>query len=222
MKVDGTKFSNAGWLTSFRFFLVKLIAGESVVILNAHISFIERDPEVAGKFHDASTTLVSNVCFPANEELMLLVTRNKSEAHMRRRQAQRPTASAEPSAQACMDYTGRFGASADYVADALAAWTEPGCPFDPTKHYRAEPGSKITVYGGAKTPVERDEQADFERYALGKGWLQQHLEGKTEQGNYKDWGVNPEWQAWKARAALDCPDCGDTGLEPCSKHGWKP
>ncbi|WP_085599701.1 MULTISPECIES: hypothetical protein [unclassified Pseudomonas] len=26
----------------------------------------------------------------------------------------------------------------------------------------------------------------------------------------------------KARAALDCPDCGDTGVEPCSKHGWKP
>ncbi|MGE8452499.1 MAG: hypothetical protein ACN6OP_18135 [Pseudomonadales bacterium] len=24
------------------------------------------------------------------------------------------------------------------------------------------------------------------------------------------------------KCVKDCPDCGDTGLEPCSKHGWKP
>lgn len=211
MKVDGTKFSNAGWLTSFRFFLVKLIAGESVVILNAHISFIERDPEVAGKFHDASNTLVSNVCFPANEELMLHVTRNKSEAHMRRRQAQRPTANVEPSAQACMGCTGRFGASADYVADALAAWTEPGCPFDPTKHYRAEPGSKITVYGGAKTPVERDERSEFE------AWWTENMNLEAMDLWRCDFPMQPRdfvqpyachetqrgWLAWQARAALE-------------------
>ncbi|AFV50643.1 hypothetical protein G169_gp29 [Pseudomonas phage AF] len=77
MKIDGTKFSNVGWLTSLRFFLIELLAGKSVVILNAHISFMERDQEVAGKFHDVGNALVSNVCFPANDELMLHVTRSK-------------------------------------------------------------------------------------------------------------------------------------------------
>ncbi|HBP6689770.1 TPA: hypothetical protein L6B04_16015 [Pseudomonas aeruginosa] len=50
-------------------------------------------------------------------------------------------------------------------------------------------------------PAARDEQADFEAYALNKGWLPHQLK-KRPDGNYEDWGVNPEWQAWKARAAL--------------------
>jgi len=85
--------------------------------------------------------------------------------------------------------------------------------------YDSEPCPDCAV---PSAPVERDERADFEAYALGRGWLPKHLAEKTASGNYKDWAVNPEWQAWKARAAMDCPDCGDTGLEPCAKHGWKP
>lgn len=51
-------------------------------------------------------------------------------------------------------------------------------------------------------PAERDERADFEAYAIDKGWLVHQLKQRPD-GNYEDWGVNPEWQAWKARAALE-------------------
>lgn len=49
---------------------------------------------------------------------------------------------------------------------------------------------------------ERDERTDFEAYAIGKGWLVHQLKQRPD-GNYEDWGVNPEWQAWKARAGLE-------------------
>ncbi|MDG9889693.1 hypothetical protein [Pseudomonas juntendi] len=47
-----------------------------------------------------------------------------------------------------------------------------------------------------------DERAEFEAFALGKGWLPHQIKQRPD-GNYEDWGVNPEWQAWKARAALE-------------------
>ncbi|PKF27403.1 MULTISPECIES: hypothetical protein [Pseudomonas] len=49
--------------------------------------------------------------------------------------------------------------------------------------------------------IEIDERAEFEAYAIKKGWLVHQLKQRAD-GNYEDWGVNPEWQAWKARAAL--------------------
>lgn len=55
---------------------------------------------------------------------------------------------------------------------------------------------------GQSAPVERDERAEFEAFALDKGWLPHQLKQRPD-GNYEDWGVNPEWQAWKARAALE-------------------
>lgn len=51
-------------------------------------------------------------------------------------------------------------------------------------------------------PAQRDERTDFEAYAIGKGWLVHQLKQRPD-GNYEDWGVNPEWQAWKARAGLE-------------------
>ncbi|WP_210713312.1 hypothetical protein [Pseudomonas sp. MWU349] len=66
------------------------------------------------------------------------------------------------------------------------------------------------------TPVERDERADFDEWFRKEKGL--HPESCT---TYIDAAFMP-YRAWQARAALDCPDCGDTGLEPCSKHGWKP
>lgn len=50
--------------------------------------------------------------------------------------------------------------------------------------------------------TERDERAEFEAYAIGKGWQPHHLKQRSD-GNYEDWGVNPEWRAWQARAALE-------------------
>ncbi|MBB1614487.1 hypothetical protein A9978_18785 [Pseudomonas sp. UMC65] len=84
-----------------------------------------------------------------------------------------------------------------YVATCRAA--------DPEHHrgvlVRIE--AALSASAEPSAPVERDERAEFEAYALDRGWLPQHLAEKTASGNYKDWGVNPEWQAWKARAALD-------------------
>lgn len=60
----------------------------------------------------------------------------------------------------------------------------------------------IELLEGIDAPIERDERADFEAYAIDKGWLPHHLKQRPD-GNYDDWGVNPEWQAWKARAALE-------------------
>ncbi|POA52089.1 MULTISPECIES: hypothetical protein [unclassified Pseudomonas] len=50
--------------------------------------------------------------------------------------------------------------------------------------------------------VERDEQADFEAYALAKGWLP-HMLKRRPDGNYEGWGINQELGAWMARAALE-------------------
>ncbi|MFJ2379867.1 hypothetical protein [Pseudomonas protegens] len=66
-------------------------------------------------------------------------------------------------------------------------------------------------------PVERDERADFLAWAC-----REYEVGAEEELNERNVVVIQNWAGWKARAALDCPDCGDTGLEPCSKHGWKP
>ncbi|MGE8327246.1 hypothetical protein [Pseudomonas urmiensis] len=51
-------------------------------------------------------------------------------------------------------------------------------------------------------PAQIDERAEFEAFALNKGWLPHQLKQRPD-GNYEDWGVNPEWQAWKARGALE-------------------
>ncbi|WP_155274282.1 hypothetical protein [Pseudomonas chlororaphis] len=56
--------------------------------------------------------------------------------------------------------------------------------------------------GKPSVPTERDERTAFEAYAIGKGWLPHQLTQRPD-GNYEDWGVNPEWQAWKARASLE-------------------
>lgn len=51
-------------------------------------------------------------------------------------------------------------------------------------------------------PSERDERAEFEAYATSKGWEPWHLKQRPD-GGYEDWGVQPQWHAWQARAALD-------------------
>ena len=66
-------------------------------------------------------------------------------------------------------------------------------------------------------PVERDDREDFELYRDRRN-AQLVSEGASGQ-----WLVtNAHYATWQARAAMDCADCGDTGLEPCSKHGVKP
>lgn len=141
------------------------------------------------------------------------------------------SASAEPSASKCETCHGVGEVYSGKIADQ--GWHQPpepimdecpdcewGAPVerdlddDPFFVQQAEP------HKPAPNP-ERDERADFEAYALDRGWLPQHLAEKTASGNYKDWGVNPEWQAWKARAALErkkdnCELCGVTGIEPCT------
>lgn len=77
MKVDGKRYSNAGFWQNFRFALIKLLAGKSVVMVNAHMQFAERDPEVVARVKDVSGGYFNNCCFPANAELMLQITGNK-------------------------------------------------------------------------------------------------------------------------------------------------
>ncbi|PPB14679.1 hypothetical protein HV87_08070 [Pseudomonas aeruginosa] len=58
----------------------------------------------------------------------------------------------------------------------------------------------LYIYDDSRV-LEIDERAEFEAYAIEKGWLVHQLKQRAD-GNYEDWGVNPEWQAWKARAAV--------------------
>lgn len=58
----------------------------------------------------------------------------------------------------------------------------------------------LYIYDDSRV-LEIDERAEFEAYAIEKGWLVHQLKQRSD-GNYEDWGVNPEWQAWKARAAV--------------------
>ncbi len=46
---------------------------------------------------------------------------------------------------------------------------------------------------------EAKEREPFEAFAMTRGWEKHHFKLR-EDGNYEDWGVNPEWQAWKACA----------------------
>ena len=49
-----------------------------------------------------------------------------------------------------------------------------------------------------------DERAAFEAYALSKGWEPHMLKRRDDNPEvYDDWGVQPEWRAWQARAALN-------------------
>ncbi|WP_457253081.1 hypothetical protein [Pseudomonas juntendi] len=70
------------------------------------------------------------------------------------------------------------------------------------RHMAKDLDSTAPASAEPSAPVEIDDRAGFEAYALDKGWLSQHLKQRPD-GNYEDWGVNPEWQAWKARAALE-------------------
>ncbi len=58
----------------------------------------------------------------------------------------------------------------------------------------------LYIYDDSRV-LEIDERAEFEAYAIEKGWLVHQLKQRAD-GNHEDWGVNPEWQAWKARAAV--------------------
>ena len=57
----------------------------------------------------------------------------------------------------------------------------------------AAPTVDIPAYDEAK------EREPFEAFAMTRGWEKHHFKLR-EDGNYEDWGVNPEWQAWKACA----------------------
>ena len=46
---------------------------------------------------------------------------------------------------------------------------------------------------------EAKERELFEAFAISRGWEKRHFKLR-EDGNYEDWGVNPEWQAWKGCA----------------------
>ena len=70
-------------------------------------------------------------------------------------------------------------------------------PFEAAKVYSAMVGAAPPVelpgYDEAK------EREPFEVFAMTRGWEKHHFKLR-EDGNYEDWGVNPEWQAWKACA----------------------
>lgn len=54
-------------------------------------------------------------------------------------------------------------------------------------------------------PVERDERAEFESYAVTSAWLGLGLEEEMARDGegYAETEVHTSWEAWKARAALD-------------------
>ncbi|AZC19583.1 hypothetical protein [Pseudomonas sp. CMR5c] len=102
--------------------------------------------------------------------------------------------------------TAALSASAEPKSCGACAGCEDGCRVD-----RESP----------PPPLERDERAEFET------WAGDVVPGlwpfdKYNSGDFRNENLQRYWMGWQARAALDCPDCGDTGVEPCSKHGWKP
>lgn len=121
----------------------------------------------------------------------------------------------------------------DKVDTALSASTEPiaapslvECDACPRSSGCENTCMKAPV--GAEA-VKRDERAEFEQAFV----VQEGVFFSKERNEYRSINgrsiehtdaidLNLRLQGWKARGALDCPDCGDTGVEPCSKHGWKP
>lgn len=62
------------------------------------------------------------------------------------------------------------------------------------------------------------EHAAFQAYAIAKGWEPHMLKRRSDNPDvYEDWGVQPEWCAWKARAALNGGAVAGQS-DPCS---WK-
>lgn len=67
--------------------------------------------------------------------------------------------------------------------------------FEAKKQYTAA----ISTISIKPSYDEAKEREMFEAFAITRGWEKRHLKMR-EDGNYEDWGVNPEWQAWKACA----------------------
>lgn len=67
-------FSNASIYTELRFILIKWLAGRSVIIINAGIKIVERDPNYFCRLQSVNGGLFHGSSFYADESQMLEIS----------------------------------------------------------------------------------------------------------------------------------------------------
>ena len=75
-KIDN--FSNTNWINAFRFWLIKLIAGKTHVMINLRVDIVPKHPNplVVVSGENLNEALFHNCCFPVQYDLMLHFTSN--------------------------------------------------------------------------------------------------------------------------------------------------